>query len=95
MKTLLVMSATNAVIERPVSNLHRIKDWPRTSMTLKIFKHCMILSVHTESTDNLHLIVVANDIFSGKDKRWNTFGNFQQKDLKGIEWCKLKIYFGD
>ena len=54
-------------------------------MTQKIFKHCMILSVHTESTDNLHLIVVANDIFSGKDKRWNTFGNFQQKDLKGIE----------
>ena len=50
-------------------------------MTEKRLNHCMILSFHKERTDNLDLIVVANDFYSKKEKRWNTFGNFQQKDL--------------
>ena len=33
LKILLVMPATNAVRERSVSNLPRIKDWLRTSIT--------------------------------------------------------------
>ena len=35
LKILLVMPATNVVNERSVSNLHRIKNWLRTSMTQK------------------------------------------------------------
>ena len=41
----------------------------------------MILSVHKERKGNLDLVVVANIFCSGKEKRWNTFGNFQQKDF--------------
>ena len=35
LKILLVMPTANAVSERSVSNLRRIKDWFRTSMTQK------------------------------------------------------------
>ena len=48
-------------------------------MTQKILNHFMILSVHNKRTDNLDLVVVANDFCSSKKKRWNGFGNFQQK----------------
>ena len=41
----------------------------------------MILSVHKERTDNLDLVVVANDFCIGKEERWNYFGNFQQKNF--------------
>ena len=41
----------------------------------------MIFLVQKERTDNLDLVVVANDFFSGKEEWWNTFGNFQQKDF--------------
>ena len=41
----------------------------------------MILSIHKERTDNLDLVVVANNFCSGKEERWNTFGNFQLKDF--------------
>ena len=54
----------------------------------------MILSFHKERTDNLDLIVVANDFCSKKEKRWNTFGNFQQKDLpvlKDVNWRYLLV----
>ena len=81
LKILLVMPATNAVSERSVTNLRRIKDWLRTSMTQKRLNHCMILSVHKERIDNLDLAAVANGFCSGKEERWNTFGNFQQKDF--------------
>ena len=81
LKILLVMPATNAVSERSVTNLRRIKDWLRTSMTQKRLNHCMILSVHKERIDNLDLVAVANDFCSGKEERWNTLGNFQQKDF--------------
>ena len=37
------MPATHAVSERSVSNLRRIKDWLRTSMTRKRLNHCMTL----------------------------------------------------
>ena len=33
LKTLLVLSATNAVSQRSASTLSRIKNWPRTSLT--------------------------------------------------------------
>ena len=39
------------------------------------------LSVHKKRTNNLGLVVVANDFCSGNKKRWNTFGNFWQKDF--------------
>ena len=81
LKILLVMTATNTVSERSVSNLCRIKDWLCTLMTEKRRNHCMIFSVQKERTDNLDLVVVANDFFSGKEEWWNTFGNFQQKDF--------------
>ena len=58
---MIISQATNAVSERLVSNLRRIKDWLRTSMTQKRLNHCMILSVHKERTDDLVLVVVAND----------------------------------
>ena len=41
----------------------------------------MILSVHKERTDNLDLVVVANDFCKEKEERQNTFGNFQQEDF--------------
>ena len=41
----------------------------------------MTLFVQKERTDNSDLAVVANDFYSGKEERWNTFRNFQQKDF--------------
>ena len=54
-----------------------MKDWLRISMNQKILNYCMILFVHKKRTDNPDLVVVANDFCSGKEERWNTFGNFQ------------------
>ena len=81
LKILLVMPATNGVRERSVSNLRRIKDWLRTSMIQKRLNHCMILSLLKEITDNVDLVVVANDFCSGKEERRKAFGNFQQNDF--------------
>ena len=94
LKILLVMTATNAVSERSVSNIRRIKDLLRTSMTQKRLNHCMILSVHKERTDNLDLSVVANDFCCGKEERTVEYF-LSTKGFSFIERCKLKIYFGD
>ena len=79
------MPATNAVRERSVLNLRRIKDWLRPLMIQKRLNCCMILSVHKERADNLDLLVVENDFCSGKEEHWNTFGNFQQKDFPAVK----------
>ena len=81
----LVMPATNAVRERSVLNLRRIKDWLRPLMIQKRLNCCMILSVHKERADNIDLLVVENDFCSGKEEQWNTFGNFQQKDFPAVK----------
>ena len=73
-KILLVIVAANAVSERSALNLRSIKDWLCTSITQKRLNQCVILSVHIERADNLDL--VANDFCSGKEERWDTFGNF-------------------
>ena len=75
------MPATNAVNERSLSDLRRIKDWLRTSMTQKSLNNCMISSIYKQRTDNLDIVVVVNDFCSGKEERWSTFGNFQEKDF--------------
>ena len=67
-EVLLVMLAINAVSERSVSKSCRIKYWLRTSLTQKRLNHCMILSVHKEIVYDLDLVVVANDICSGKEE---------------------------
>ena len=50
-------------------------------MTQKRLNHCMIISVRKERTDNLDPAAAAIDFCSGKEERWNTFGNFPQKDF--------------
>ena len=47
----------------------------------KSLNNCMISSIHKQRTYNLDLVMVVHDFCSGKEKRWSTFGNFQEKDL--------------
>ena len=42
LKILQVVITAYATSEKSISNLHRIKDWLRTSVTRKRLNHCMI-----------------------------------------------------
>ena len=55
-RLILVLPATNAVSERSLSALRRIKTYMRATMTQKRLNHCMLLHIHKEKTDELDLV---------------------------------------
>ena len=73
---ILVMPATNALIERSYSALRRIKNYLRCTTTQK-----RMMSVNNEEADNLNLIDVANDFYTGGSHRLSKFGPFSEVDL--------------
>jgi len=75
-KLLLVMPATNAVIERSFSALKRVKTYLRSTTGDSRLKDLMMLHVHKDRTDALTLVDVANDFVGEKGNRKQFFGNF-------------------
>lgn len=73
LKIILVMPATNALSERSFSQLRRIKNYLRSTMTQQRLNHCMILNAYVNDTDEIDLNDIAKDfIFS--EHRQHVFG---------------------
>ncbi|XP_041374138.1 zinc finger MYM-type protein 1-like [Gigantopelta aegis] len=76
LKLISVMPATNAISERSLSALRRVKTYLRSSMTQERLNHVMLLHVHRDATDNMDLGQVANTFTSCKESRLANFGKF-------------------
>ena len=81
-KLLLIVPATNAVSERSFSALKRVKTYLRAIAKEKRLNHLMILHVHQDRTDKIHLVDVANQFVEWKDNRVHIFGKFTCNDIK-------------
>ena len=79
-KLILVMPATNALSERSQSALRRINNYLRSTMTQKRMKTLMLMSVYKGDADNLNLIDVTNDFYTGNSHRLSKFGHFSEVD---------------
>ena len=71
---LLVMPATNAESERSFSAV-RIKSYLRSTMSQQRLNHLMVLHVHSDHTDKLNLVDVANEFIADNEHRRHVFGN--------------------
>ena len=80
-KLILVLPATNAVSERSLSALRRVKSYLRSTMNQSQLNHLMILHVHKHLTDELDLIKVANEFVEGSEHRMSFFGRFNSDSL--------------
>ena len=79
---LLVMPATNAERERSFSAVRRIKSCLRSTMSQQRLNHLMVLHVHSDHTDELNLVDVANEFIADNEHKRQVFGNeFKETDL--------------
>ena len=76
LKLILVIPATNAVSERTFSTLRRVKSYLRSTMSQSRLNHLILLKVHSQLTDQLDLIDVANSFVAGSEHRLSLFGKF-------------------
>ena len=81
-KLILVMPATNAVSERTLSALHRVKTYLRSTMSQARLNHLMLLCSSCRNCMTLDLIQVANEFVSDSDHRNSIFGTFKQSDMR-------------
>lgn len=72
-KLILVMPATNAVSERSLSALRRLKTWLRNTIHQTRLNWCMILHIHKDEADKLDLKEVANEFVSRNSSRQRHF----------------------
>ena len=68
--------ARNAVGERSVSSMCRIKNWLRSRMSQERLNHCMLLSIHKEKTGERNIKNVANVFSEANEERRRTFSIF-------------------
>ena len=80
-KLLLVMPATNAVVERWFSALRQGKTYLSSTTGDSKLNHYMILHVHKDGTDAPTLVDAANDFVREKENRKQLFGNFCANDI--------------
>ena len=66
---ILVMPARNATSERSFSALRRVKTFLRTTMTQQRLNNSMILFVHSNLTDKINLVELANEFIRGSEHR--------------------------
>ena len=79
---LLVMPATNAESERSFSAVRRIKSYLRSTMSQQRLDHLMVLHVHSDHTDKLNLVDVANEFIADNEHRRQVFGtDLKKSDL--------------
>ena len=71
---IMVMPATNATSERSFSALRRVKSYLRSTMGQERLNNLMVLHVHSNRTDSLNLVNVANDFVKDSDQRVHVFG---------------------
>ncbi len=76
-KIVLVNPSTNAISERSLSAMRRIKTFLRSTES----RTAKILHIHKEKTDKLSLVDVANGFVSTNDHRLEQLGKFSQNDL--------------
>ena len=79
-KLILVMPATNAVSERSLSALRRLKTYLRSSTTQMRLNNLLVLHIHRNLTESLDLVDIANDFVKGSEHRFNQFGVFLHSD---------------
>ena len=80
LKLIIVMAATNAVIELSFIAMRRLKTCMRTNMSIARLNNHMALHVNKPRTDCLDLIEVANS-FADTEHRQSVFVKFSQRDI--------------
>ena len=78
-KLMLVMPATNAVSERSLSALKRVRTYLRSTTGEGRLNHLMLLHVHKELADGIDMVEVAN-LFVGDNQRRSNW-KFSKNDL--------------
>ena len=73
---ILVMPATNAVSKRSASALRRVKTYLRTTMHQDRLNHLMVLHVHKDKTDSIHLEGCVNEFVSLNSHRSDKIAKF-------------------
>lgn len=58
------------------STLRRVKSYLRSTMSQSRLNHLVLLKVHSQLTDQLDLIDVANSFVAGSEHRLSLFGKF-------------------
>ena len=81
------MASTAVVSKRSFSALRRIKTYLRSLMSQDRLNHLLLLHVHTELTDSLDLIVVANDFVAESEHRLSIFACFTESDCYSGGFC--------
>ena len=71
-KLTFVVSATNAVHERPCSTLCRVKTYLQLSMTQERLSFCLILASYREQVDKRKLVEVATKFCFENAHRFST-----------------------
>ncbi len=69
----LIVPSTTATAERSFSQLGRIKNYLRSTMTQERLNSCMILAVYKEEVQDLNLPSLINEFILSNDMRLNTF----------------------
>ena len=80
-KLILVNPATDAISERSLSTMRRIKTWLRSTMTQKRLNNLAVLNIHKEMTDEIHLFSIANDFVLINTNRKRILGTFTADDF--------------
>ena len=75
-KLILLMPATNAVLERSALAMCRVKTYLHSTMTQSRLNNIMVLHIHKHLTDSVDLKQVLNEFASANDERRRIFGSF-------------------
>ena len=75
-KFILLMSSTNAISERSISAVWRMKTYLRTMMTQQRMNNIMILHINKQLTDTVNHKEIFNNFITTNDERHKHFGIF-------------------
>ncbi len=75
-KLLRLIPISSVTSERTFSTMKIINTYLRSSMTEKRLNNCLLLNAHKELTENLDLILIAEEFVEKLDERKRYFGNF-------------------
>ena len=91
-KLMLVMPATNAVSEHS-SALMQVKTYLRSTTGEARLNHLMLLHVHKELADGMHMLEVANLFVGDNHRRKRLFGKFLEYDPLSLQSHESFIHF--
>ena len=94
-KVLLVIPATNAVSERSLSALKRIKTHLRATSANKRIYHLLLLYIHKDRLDSFDMVTVANEFVARFSSTRQNFGTFNEADVHKKLKCKAKQHKHD